>query len=235
MTRLLLLVALLGACEEERDGFPIMPGGGGSGSSFVPDAAVEDDGGTELTGRACLIADPRAPTQCATSGADGLTVTLGSSTATTAADGSFTITRPSGTNLVWFVNGTGVETSAMRASYGTTMPVIGSLVYGDMIAGMSAIVSVDTGAIIAQVRRAGAALTGAVAVASPQPDSATYYDGAGVADWELDATGSAGVVWISAIAPGTASIALDTGSVQGTIGGIPVFAGLITFELAEIP
>jgi hypothetical protein len=241
MTRLLLAVALVpalaGGCEGDAKHFPIVPGNEGEGSSMtMADAAVEGDAAsTEIAGRVCLISDARDPATCAGSGADGLTVTLGTQTATTVADGSFSITRPTGTGLVWFVTGTGVEPSAMRMIGGTKIPAITSLLYGDMIAGMSAIVSVDTGAIITRISRAGTPLTDAVAIASPTPDSETYYDGVGVTDWDFDATGPFGVVWISAIAPGTASLAVDTGTVQGTIGGIPVYAGTVTFELAEIP
>lgn len=236
MTRVLLLASLLlAACEEAGGMLPIAPGGGGKGGATQPDAAVIDDGGTEIQGRVCLLADPRDPVTCAASGADGLTVTLGDQTATTASDGSFTIARPSGTNLTWFVSGTGIEPSAMRAALGTTVPAIASLLYGDMIAGMSAIVTTEDGAIIAQLRRDDAAFTNAVATATPGPDSEVYYDGPAVSEWNFDATGPFGVVWISAIAPGIASLALDNGAVQTTVAGIPVFAGAITFELAEIP
>jgi hypothetical protein len=241
MTRLLLvagLVAFLGACKDDGGNrFPIVPGSGGEGSSMsMVDAAIEGDAPTsQLTGRVCLISDARDPSTCAASGADGFAVTLASETVTTGADGSFTMTRPSGTSLVWFVSGTGIEPSAMRFAGGTTIPVISSLLYGEMIAAMSAIITVDTGAIIARLQRAAAPLTDAVVVASPLPDSETYYDGPGVTAWDLDATGPLGVTWISAIAPGTASLALDTGTFQATVGGIPVYAGTITFELAEIP
>jgi hypothetical protein len=241
MSRLLLVIPLLGAvlgCKEDGGSrFPIMPGNGGQGSAMdMADAAVEGDASTtELTGRVCLLSDARDPSTCAATGANGFTVTLGTQTVTTGADGSFTMMRPSGTGLVWFVSGTGIEPSAMRLASGTTIPAISSLLYGDMIAGMSAIVSTDTGAVIARLQRGGDPLTGAVAIPSPVPDSETYYDGAGVTAWDFDATGPFGVVWISAIAPGTASLALDTGSFQATVGGIPVYAGTITFELAEIP
>lgn len=237
MARLLLLAAILSACKDDTGSdFPIVPGSGGQGSAGVVDAAVVSDAsGTELSGRVCLLADPRQPSSCAGSGADGISVTLGSMTVLTGADGSFTMARPTGTGLVWFVSGTGIEPSAMRQSNGTTIPVLSSLLYGDMVAGMSAIVGADRGAIIARLHRGGSPLTGAVVTPSPVPDSETYYDGAGVDAWDFDATGPFGVVWISAITPGTASLAVTAGQVEGTIGGIPVFAGTITFELAEIP
>ncbi len=236
MTRLLLLAALLAGCKDAGDMLPVVPGGGGTGSSMQPDAAmIEEDGGTEIQGRVCLLSDPRAPATCAASGADGLAVTLGGQSATTAGDGSFTIMRPSGTNLTWLVNGTGIEPGVMRAALGSTIPVLSSLLYGDMIAGMSAVVTTEDGAIIAQLRRNNAPFTDAVAVATPVPDSEVYYDGPGVSDWDFDSTGAAGVVWISAIPPGNASLAVDNGTVQTTVGGIPVFAGAITFERAEIP
>src|SRR5436190_17636345 len=130
------VLALAAACGEDGSDFPIAGGGGGGkGGSSMPDAGDDGDASTVITGRVCLISDPRALTSpCADTGADALTVSLGTETTTTATNGAFVITRPTGTNLIWFVSGTGIESSALPLSAGTTVPAIASTVYGDMLA-----------------------------------------------------------------------------------------------------
>src|ERR1043165_3884112 len=93
-----LLATLAGAgagagCHDDVEMFPIGPGGFGPGGGTTPDPpGVDGKGGAPtINVRVCLINDPRKPTEWPASGADGLTVTLGTETATTAADGSFTI------------------------------------------------------------------------------------------------------------------------------------------------
>jgi hypothetical protein len=183
----------------------------------------------------CLIADPRTPTSCASSGAGGFTVKLGTEMATTGADGSFSIAQVTGSGLVWRISGTGIEPTAMRKGATNTIPVISDTVYGEMVGAMSAVVTTETGAIIVQVTHGGVALSGAIATATPSPDSSIYYDGTSTTAWALDATHGYGIIWISAIAAGTDSMSVDNGTVQGTISSIPVFPGTVTFATAEIP
>lgn len=237
MTRLLLLAALVCACDQAGDMLPIQPGGPGSGATGFVDAAVVVDASVQILGRVCLLADPRQPTTCASTGAENLLVTLGSEQATTIGDGSFAIMRPTGANLLWSVTGAGIEPSSLRFDGSATIPAISSAVYGDMVVVMNALVLTDTGAIIAQLTRDNAPVAGASVVASPLPQSDIYYDGAGIADWNIDTmTGAFGVVWISAIAAGTASLTFDTGATAPTtVSGITVLAGTITFVFAEIP
>lgn len=240
MTRLLLLAAtIMGACGGDGDNgkFPIVAGGGGSGNSFRVDAYVDNaDTNTSQTARVCLLADARNPTTCAASGADGLTVTAGNQQATTTADGTFTITRPTGTNLVWGVTGTGIEPTLMKYSATTTtIPALGTVLYDDMLGATQAFVVLGSGGIIAQVTRNATPVADATAIASPQPDSAVYYDGADAVMWVQDATNGFGVVWIPSIPAGTVSLSVDSGAVSNTdITGIPVAADAITFVFSEL-
>lgn len=238
MKRSVLLVALLAACESGSDGLPINPGGSGTGGSMSPDAAVEDgDGGTQFTGRVCLVADPRQPATCAASGAGGLTVTLGTSQATTATDGGFVIARPAGTNLTWTVTGFGIEPSALAfdSATATRIPAVTTALYDDMLSSTGFMRVDGNGAIIAQLRRNNAAVVGAIVSVSPVPDSQVFYDGVSVIDWETDATGPLGILWVTSLPPGSASLTVDLGASQPTVAGIPVLADRVTFVLATLP
>ncbi len=216
--------------------FPVHPGGGGNGGIALADSGVENDGSSSsLNARVCLLADPRQPTVCGFSGAGELTVTLGSAMATTAPDGAFTIGKPASTSAVWNVSGTGMQTSVMSLSDGNSIPALSITTYSDMLNAMNAVASAQTGAIIAQLTKSGVAVSGATVVSTPAPDSLVYYDGPSVTEWGVDATGPFGIVWISSLTAGTASLLVDTGGTQTNVTGIPVTAGAITFVFAEIP
>lgn len=238
MSRACLLLAMLAACSgDDGSGYPVAPGGGGSGSSMSPDAAVEDgDASTMIGGRVCLVADARQPSAgCATTGADGLSVTLGQQMATTAADGSFTIARPAATDIVWAVSGDGIMPSAMQLASGSTIPAISTAVYDNMLAATSATVAGGDGIIIARFTRGGVATAGVVVSTSPAATSGIYYDGTSAVDWELDSTQSFGAVWVPSIAPGEVDLTYSVGTSAGTIANVPVFAGTITFVPAALP
>lgn len=236
MKPLLSLAALaaLGACGRSVDMYPVGTGTGGTGGSTLPDAAVPDTG-TSSTGRVCLINDARSPGTCATTGANGLTVTLGSYTTTTADDGSFSIVTPSGTDLVWRVTGTAdVQAAAMALSSGTTIPALSLAIYNSMIVANQAIANDGSGAVIARITMGGAGVSGLQAAPTPLQEGAIYYDGASATVWQETSTGSFGVVWIPGLAPtSTAQIALS-GSHTATITGIPIFADTVTFAFATV-
>jgi hypothetical protein len=235
MKALVASLVLLMGCGRDVEMYPVNPGGGGgTGGTGMPDAPITIDGSTTITGRVCLLSDARSPTACASSGADALTVTLGSSTATPSADGTFSIARPSGSGLVWRVSGTGIVGAAMEQASGMTIPAISTALYADMTTTNMAINNNGTGAIIAQLTHGGAAVANATALPSPLPDGNVYYDGISATEWSLDVTGSYGVVWVPGMTPGTAQLTIN-GSVQGTVTGIPVFADTVTFVPAEIP
>ncbi len=244
MTGLRVLLAattLVAACGgDESEGFPIMPSGGGGGSSSRPDAAVDGgDGDANMTiaGRVCLINDVRAPATCASTGADGFTVNLGTAQATTAANGAFTLTRPTGSNLVWRVSGgTTIVPSALEYAISTSspsIPAIDRVLYEEMLASTGAAVATGAGAVIVRAARNDTPVAGLAAASSPA--SVVYYDGATPTDWELDITGTNGIAWIPTLPEGTASVTFDDGSATSTATDIPVFADTVTFRFHDVP
>jgi hypothetical protein len=235
---LALLASVAGAgCHDDVEMFPIGPGGFGPGGGTTPDAAIVDGNGEEATtinGRVCLINDPRKPTECAGSGADGLTVTLGTETATTAADGSFTIMTEGGTGLVWRVTGQDViYASAMQVSTVHLIPAIGLQLYEDMVTTNQAVAGDGSGAIIARLTSGGAGVSGLQAATEPASPGLVYYDGASAANFDTTATASFGVIWAPGLTPGSVTLTLS-GSQDKTLAGIPVYADTVTFVLAAI-
>lgn len=236
MKAITVLLLACAACEERVEMYPISPGGGGGGGTTFVDAAVDGqggDGGATLSGRVCLINDARAPTTCATTGAAGFTVGLGPNTAMTVADGGFNIAVPTGTGLVWRVSGTGITPSAMPATNGTQIPALDAAIYQNMLTTNLAASGNNTGAIIAQLKANGAAVTNARATTTPAPTGAIFYDGGSFAQWDTDATGTFGVVWVPGLAVGTATMqVMSTGT--AAISGIPVYADTITYVFAAL-
>jgi hypothetical protein len=212
-----------------------MPGGGGNGGTTRFDAATDNDSGTTVSGQVCLAPDPRSPAVCSSTGAGDLSVTLGTASATTAIDGTFTMDRPASTDVAWNVSGTGIVPSVMAYVEGTKIPAIRTDIYDDMVVAMQATVSSATGAIIVRLAKSSSLVSGAVVTSSPSPDSLVYYDGPSITEWDLDSTGPFGVAWISSIAPGTGTLSIDTGATPTNVADIPLVAGAITFVFAEIP
>lgn len=237
MTRSVCAVLLLlaGACESDGGHLPISPGGGGGGSSTQPDGGVDGDASTTISGRVCLLGDPRSLTTCASTGAGGLTVALGAKTATTSDTGAFVIDRPPDANPVWRVMGDTIESTLVPLASTTVIPVIDRLTYDDMLAATNAVIGGGTGAIIARVSTNATAVAGITALPSPQADSAIYYDGASVTDWQFDGTGALGIVWIPSIVAGTASLLLDSGTAQRTVTNIKVEVDTISFAYVAAP
>jgi hypothetical protein len=239
-----LLAALLLVCAacgggDDVELYPVNPGGGGpSGGLFGRDASVDNgDGGVEITGRVCLLVDARTPTSgCADTGADGLTVTLGTRTAMTTANGGFTIRVLTGTNNVWRVTGTTIVSSAMTVGASTVIPALSANVYGDMTTANNA-VFVGSGAIIAKLTNSNAAVVGATAATDPPTAGNIRYDAADAINWDPNTTGPLGVVWAPGITPTlTASMTVtDAAQDATTFDDIPVFADTITWLFVNVP
>jgi hypothetical protein len=228
-------ILLLAACQAaDHGGYPVTPGGGGGGGGGGgPDAAVDaaatGDGGATIAGRVCLIADLRALGGCAAAGADGLTVTLGTSTATTAADGGFTIATPAGTGLAWHVTGGAITPTVMPLGAVLQVPVITAAQYGQLLLDNGVVLTADQGTLVAAVTQTGAVATGATVKPSPA-GTWTFYDGASATTWDQHTTGPAGVAWLPGTAAGTVSVTVvpATGASHSFVG-LPIEAGAITF------
>jgi len=122
-----LLLITAAACGDDGGNLPVGGGGndggftfvdsnngsgsGGSDGSVGPDGAVTPIDAPAIDGRVCLLTDARKLNQCASTGAGGLTVRLGTGVALTADDGSFTIAGQSGQGLVWQISGPNIVSS----------------------------------------------------------------------------------------------------------------------------
>ena len=223
-------------CEPHDEMFPVNPGGnGGMGGSTQPDAAVDaaGDGGGPITGRVCLlVTNLRGLRDCAATGAEGLTVALGSAMATTSATGSFTIQRPANTtNAVWSVTGAGIVPSLQPFTAITSLPAIEAAAYQEMVTANQ--VATDGGAIMMRVTRAGVAVMGAKVAAVPAPVQ-ILYDGVSDEAWDVDATGAFGVAWMPSVQPGNVDLTVTFNQMQTAVNDAPVAANAITCVFAEI-
>lgn len=241
MKALIAGLLLLVGCKDDVEMFPVNPGGGGgtSGTGFM-DAGI-DLGDANLSpmiaGRVCLlVVDARNPRACAPSGADGLTVTLGSFSANTSPDGSFSIRRPTGTGLVWNVTGPGIIPSAMSLSTEALVPAMNANLYDEMLAGtLATAFDNTTSTIINRVTRAEVPVTGVVASVQNSLSGITYYDTVDPVSWAPnDATGQFGAIWVPDVDPtlGPAQMVVNNGT-DHPINGIPVFAGAVTFVFTD--
>ena len=248
--RLLWSLLLLAACKAESDDYPVLPGGGGGGNfptsmiDAAPGDGITGDGAT-LTGRVCLLADLRAvpsATTCATTGADGITVTLGTATAMTIDDGSFSIAMPVGSNLVWTASGAGLVTSLVPLTTAAVIPAIGADLYNDMLGANGVIINSGQGALVVRVLRGTVPAADASAALVPEATSPAL--AATVADpltWLEDETSSIGMLWIPGIdVPLTSAAAPDLTVSLGAetplqLANVPIADGALTFLTAQFP
>lgn len=239
----LVAIALIAACstEEPGVGFPIQPGGGvGIGGSSFADAAIDSgDASATITGRVCLlVTNLHTLTNCAATGADSLTVTLGTSTALTAADGTFSIMRPaSTTDLSWSVTGAGIVASSVAFGPTTTLPAFDAAAYQQMISANNVVTSASDGAMIVRITRAGTLVAGATVDTVPAPLSDVYYDSGDDLSWNIGGgTGTNGVAWIPSIPGDSAQVTISSGGMDSMLAGnIPLPDNTIRFVFAEIP
>lgn len=236
----LVAIALIAACSNEEAGvdFPIQPGGGvGVGGSSRVDAAIDgNDANETIAGRVCLlVANLHALTDCAATGAENLTVTLGTAMATTAADGSFTIMRPADTTgLSWSVTGTQIVASSIAFAATTTIPAFDAAAYQQMVSANDA--SASDGAMVVRITKAGARVMGATVAIAPTPQSEIYYDSGDDLNWTIGgSTGEDGVAWIPSIPGDSAqlSVVVDVNTMLAFTVDLP--ADTITFVFADIP
>jgi len=224
---------------------PGMPPGGTIDAWLVlTDAGFDagvDAAPTMVAGRVCLYVDARAPTTCQQTGAGGLKVTLGTTTAstmaTTAADGTFSIAVPAGTptSFLWHVSDPTLETSVMRYAEGKLIPAISITNYA-LLEDNNGVASNDvgTGAVIARITIAGAPIKGATATASPQQLYAPFYDGTNPQVWLQAATGAAGVAWFPDASLGTLTVTA-TYMTQHAAAMLPIEDQSITYTVLDLP
>jgi hypothetical protein len=240
MNRVWLVLAIAGCkSPSNHDDFPVMPGGpGGTGVMIdgpLPADAFDSDAGTTIAGRVCLVSDLRALATCAATGAGGITVTLGTRMAVTTDSGAFTITTPSGSNLVWRASGVGIIPSLIAFGPSAVIPAIGGDDYAELQLANSILDQVGQGAIVARVVRAGAAVAGATVQIAPVAQYATKYDGLAATAWTELATSTAGTAWIAGVEVGTPTITATPPSGSGASESVRVEDRAITYVTVDLP
>ncbi len=227
---------LVAACKQPQDNLPVGVGGGtapGGGGGSHPDAPGDTRDGAGIAGRVCLAADPRDLVTCATTGADGITVTLGSAMATTAVDGSFTIDALDGTGLVWHASSTAIATSVMAFGTVALIPALATTTYNDLLTSVP--LSPGEGSIFVRVLQNGTPLVGATATTSPAAQYPTHYETSSSLDWSGNATGAHGVAWIPGQPVGAASVSVTPSGGTATTFTVSVEDSAITFATTEVP
>lgn len=236
------VVLLLAACGNgSGDGFPVEPGGPGGPNTPVDAASIDasgSDGGAQLAGRVCLAADIREPTvACSTTDAGGLTVTLGTKTATTAANGTFAIAKPSGSNLAWTIEDPDGAVVKSRIPFGTTttLPAMTLADYFTLQGDNSVVVS--TGSLVVHVVKGATSPAGANATVSPLSAGGIHYANNAEFNWPELASGTTnfGMIWIPNAEPGvnTVTVTPDQGDDADATGVVET--GAITWLVVELP
>ena len=223
------------ACKQGTgDDYPINPGGDDTGNFHPPvDGAASDqalgDGGAMITGRVCLIADLRQPTVCAATGAQDITVVLGSVSTMTADDGSFSLISPGGTNLVWRVGATDLVTSVVPFSSSNILPVITGTYFDDMLSTNGVILNSGEGSVVLFVRDSAGPLAGAAVALTPTATYLPMHDGANKSVWVTGNTGVAGVSWTPGATAGSVGISVTPPAGTAQVFSLPVVSGAITY------
>ncbi len=230
------ILIVLAACKQGTgDDYPINPGGDDTGN-FHPqaDAPMADqstiDGDSMINARVCLLGDLRSPT-CAATGAGGIGVTLGSSQAVTADDGSFSIISTGGTNQVWQIGGTGIVNALVPLSTSVLLPAVTTTYYDDMLSTNSVLLSPGQGSMVLFVRDAAGPIAGASVTLVPPAASAypAMREASTSVDWEIGNTGASGASWTPGIVASTSGVKITTqGGAMQTIS-LPIADGAITF------
>jgi len=236
--RILIAIALACACTEQNN-LPVTTGGGGgppqSGSAVFGGAP----GGVLLvTGRVCVLADPRVFGVCAPTGAGGLLVQLGNSSAITGGTGSFSMPAPTGTNLNFTVSGPSIVTSSQPLTAANTIPVLTQDLFGQVLAANGITLTQGSGSILASiVDRGGNPVSGVTATSTPSPAFGPFFDGTTPTAFTLDATGARGVVLFPGVNVGPASLTFSDLATSGetTIDGVQVVDGGVTFVDTVLP
>jgi len=233
-----LLLLLVGCTEQDGPKYDInTPGGpGGTGSPSGSGTAAR------ISGRVCVLADPQILDACSLHGAGGLTVGMGSATATTSADGSFTIEPGATTDITTTplsVSGAGVVPSQRTVGAGNIVPVMSNDLFNQMVLATGITTEPSSGSILATVTTSGGVpARGITATSNPTLAAGPFFDSTGTSPWTLDSTGARGVVFfpnVSTLGPTGLTFTDPTTGGETTVGGVQVVDGGITYVDATLP
>lgn len=234
------MLGLLVACNSggTGDDFPVLPGGP-SGNGTILDATPPDmrppEAGATIDGRVCVLTDMRRLTTCLESGVGGIMVTLGTKSAVTAVDGSFTIDMPTATQLVWRVSGTNIVSSVLAFGPTTSIPAVDLQTFNDILGDNSVVLQTNQGSIVTRLLRNGLPVVGATVSPNPDAQYATKYDGPTVTAWTELKTSDAGVAWIAGAQVGDTTVTVSPMTGTGASAKLPVEDGAITFATIDLP
>jgi hypothetical protein len=123
----------------------------------------------------------------------------------------------------------------------TTLPVISDVLYTEILAANSVVLSDQQGSIVVRVVKGVAAVQNVTAVSNPATADLAFYDDTSVLDWRSDlvGTGPAGVVWLpdvplAATPPTQATITLTPPGASPTSITALVENQAITFVTADL-
>jgi hypothetical protein len=231
------VLASLAGCMTSGSGddYPVLGVGGGGGGGSSNGSGSGSGSGTVMY-KACLLLDTRVLTGCAPTGAGGMMVTLGSASAVTMDDGTFSIDTSTGMGSNFVVTSTNTVTSVLPFGYGSSfgIPVIKTADYTDMQNTMGALPVAGQGAIMVAVFVSGGTpYVGATATTTPAGIYEVFYDGVNPTTWNTGSggTGTYGTIWAPGIATGPSVMTVyDVGMTTGNgPSGIAVMDGAITF------
>lgn len=264
MKRTVLVLGLVGlaACPAKTgdgDDYAPIPGGNGQsggGTDNRPNDGGTDaetgDAGTPLSGRVCLLRDLRTFGQgkCETDEIDGLLVTLGNRSATTAKNGAFTIIAPAGGGLTWHVTGDGrtekldIVPSVIPYSADLTLPVVFQDDYQSLQQQNSVVGSGDQqGSLFLRVVKNGVVAKTVTATSSPTALRGALYDTGTSVTWTdntVAGTGAFGMIWFANMqlpqAGGTTAVVtlLQSGNPTPKTATAPIENQSITFQTIEL-
>lgn len=235
MKRLAFVLVWAACTDDPGTEFPIEPGTNGSGATSGTEAPEDTSG--RFRGRVCVVDDVRALDACATTGAGGLTVTLGDSVAVTFEDGSFTMPTPIGTGLSFTVSGGDVVTTTQLLNARAQINALRQQAFDTMLLETGIVVPpANTGSIIAAVTRGGVPLSGVTATSTPTPAFGPFFDGTAPEPWTLNSTGASGIVWFPGVVTGPAELSFNTlTGGEAIVGGVQVINGGITMVETPLP
>jgi hypothetical protein len=227
MKSLALILIVAGCAADAGDDFPLLTGG---------DSLPAPGQSGVVSGRVCVITDPRNLTGCAASGAGGFTVSLAGSTATTGTDGSFRLAAPPTASEV-SVTGAGIVPTQISMSSATSIPVLRADLFAQMMAANGITPSSGSGSILGTVVRGGVPVPGVMVDVTPTPAFRPMFDGATPTAFTLDATGARGVIWVPGVALGPTQLTFRDLATSGetTVNGVQVVNGGITIMDAVLP
>jgi hypothetical protein len=241
MRTFLLIAALVGGCTDPHEHYPVLPG------SPVPATGSTGETTIIIAGRACVIVDDlRDFVTCSPTAGANLTVAVGNQRVVTAADGTFRIVASPNIDMTQFiVTGAGVIPSVTAVTSLTpptatviNLPVASADMFGRVLAANGIVLTQGSGSIVGTLTRGGAPITGLTVTATPSPAFGPFFDGSTPTVWTLDATGVRGVFFAPGVAVGGANLtftSLSTGTGEGSVAGIPVINGGVTFLDTQLP